>query len=189
MDERNVPADPDAGGSPANGSPSQGVVEDAVVVSDSAEQLAALASERDRLAAEKAEIYDRLLRRQAEFENFRRRVERERGEAIDFGRMEALSAVLPIVDDFERALKVESVDKDYARGMELIYQRLLESLKKLGLEPISAAGQTFDPNLHHAVELVKTEDAADQTVLEEFQKGYQFRGKLLRPAMVKVASR
>jgi molecular chaperone GrpE len=103
--------------------------------------------------------------------------------------MEAINSVLPIVDDFERALKVESADKEYARGMELIYQRLVESMKKIGLEPIPATGQTFDPNLHHAVELVKTEEFEDQIILDEYQKGYQFRGKLLRPAMVKVASR
>ena len=103
--------------------------------------------------------------------------------------MESVRALLPVVDDFERALKIECADKEYARGMDLIYQRLFEALGKLGLEPLAAVGQPFDPNLHHAVEMAQTEDAEDHTVLEEFQRGYNFRGRLLRPSMVKVAVR
>jgi molecular chaperone GrpE len=97
--------------------------------------------------------------------------------------------MLPILDDFERALKVETADRDYAKGVELIYQRMADTLKKLGLEPIETAGQAFDPNLHQAVERVQTEDAEDQAILAEFQRGYNFKGKLLRPAMVRVAVR
>jgi molecular chaperone GrpE len=97
--------------------------------------------------------------------------------------------MLPILDDFERALKVETADRDYAKGIELIYQRMADTLKKLGLEPIETAGQTFDPNLHQAVERVQTEEAEDQVILGEFQRGYNFKGKLLRPAMVRVAVR
>ena len=152
-----------------------------------ADQAAQIASERDQLAAEKADLQDRLLRRMAEFDNFRRRAERERSEYLEFAGMDAVRELLPVVDDFERALKVESADREYAKGIELIYQRLTELLKKLGLEPIAAAGQKFDPNLHHAVEMVQTEDAEDHTVLDEYQRGYNFRGRLLRPAMVKVA--
>jgi molecular chaperone GrpE len=160
---------------------------DSVSIADAAAQLGAALAERDRLAGEKAELTDRLLRRQADFENFRRRVERERAEFLEFAGMESVRAMLPVVDDFERALKVECADKEYARGMELIFQRLSETLKKLGLEPIEAAGQPFDPNHHHAVETVETADAPDHTVLEEYQRGYNFRGRLLRAAMVKVA--
>jgi molecular chaperone GrpE len=82
---------------------------------------------------------------------------------------------------------VETADRDYAKGVELIYQRMLDSLKKMGLEPIETAGKIFDPNLHQAVERVQTDEAEDQTILGEFQRGYNFKGKLLRPAMVKVA--
>ena len=160
---------------------------DSVPAADIAAQLEAVFAERDQLAGEKAELTDRLLRRQAEFDNFRRRVQRERAEMLEFTGMESVNALLPVLDDFERALKVECADKEYTRGMELIYQRLLETLKKLGLEPIEAAGKPFDPNLHHAVETVETADAADHTVLDEYQRGYNFRGKLLRAAMVKVA--
>jgi len=150
-------------------------------------QVAALTAERDRLAAEKAEIYDRLLRRQADFDNFRKRIERDRSDFLQYAGMEFVREILPILDDFERALKVESTDVKYARGVELIYNRLYETLKKMGLEPMDTVGKTFDPNLHQAVERVRTDEVPDQTILEEFQKGYNFKGRLLRPAMVKVA--
>ena len=144
-------------------------------------------TEREQLIKEKNELQDLLLRRQAEFENYRRRMERERSELFEFANMDSVKALLPIIDDFERALKVESADKEYSRGMELIYQRLFESLKKLGLEPISTEGATFDPHIHHAVDMVDTKEHPDQTVLKEYQSGYYFKGRLLRPAMVQVA--
>ncbi len=101
--------------------------------------------------------------------------------------MDLVREILPAVDDFERALKHETTDQEYAKGVELIYQRLAETLKKMGLEKVETAGRRFDPNLHQAVQRVETADAEDQTILDEFQKGYNFRGRLLRPAMVKVA--
>ena len=103
-------------------------------------QLAALAAERDQLAAEKADLQDRLLRARAEFDNARRRAERERSDFLQFAAMDLVRDILPVLDDFERALKVETADRDYAKGVELIYQRLFETLKKLGLEPIETAG-------------------------------------------------
>jgi molecular chaperone GrpE len=146
-----------------------------------------LAAERDRLIAEKNDLQDRLLRRQAEFDNFRRRAEREKTDVLEYANTETVRALLPILDDFERGLKVESNDKEYSRGMELIYSRLSDSLKKLGLEPISCKGLVFDPHIHHAVEMFETDEFEDNTVLEEYQRGYNFKGRLLRPAMVKVA--
>ena len=160
---------------------------DGAPASDSPDPMAALIAERDQLAAEKAELQDRILRSQAEFQNSRKRAEKERYEFAEYASTEAVRALLPVLDDFERALKVESADSEYAKGMELIYQRFFESLKKLGLEPIVSTGQPFDPHIHHAVEMVETEEAADHTVLDEFQRGYNFKGRLLRPAMVKVA--
>jgi molecular chaperone GrpE len=154
---------------------------------DASEPASTLEAERDQLAAEKAALHDLYLRGQAEFQNFRKRVEKERIEFAEYASTEAVRALLPILDDFERALKVESADKEFTKGMELIYQRLYESLKKLGLEPIVSTGQPFDPHIHHAVEMVETDDAADHTVLDEYQRGYNFKGRLLRPAMVKVA--
>jgi molecular chaperone GrpE len=152
-----------------------------------AESLAEVTAERDRLAKEKKEIQELLQRRQAEFENYRRRSERERGEWSDYASMDAIKVLLPVLDDFERALKTETTDKEYARGMEMIYQRLIDSLSKLGLEPISSEVAVFNPHVHHAVEMVDTKDHPDQTILEEYQRGYNFKGRLLRPAMVKVA--
>jgi molecular chaperone GrpE len=149
--------------------------------------IAEIVAERDRLAKEKNELQDLLQRRQAEFENYRRRNERERGELIEYASMDTVKMLLPILDDFERALKVESVDKEYARGMEIIYQRLMEALRKTGLEPIPSDPPLFNPHIHHAVEMIDTKDHPDQTILEEYQRGYQFKGRLLRPAMVKVA--
>ncbi|MBX5494290.1 MAG: nucleotide exchange factor GrpE [Bryobacteraceae bacterium] len=143
--------------------------------------------EKDRLVAENNELQDRLLRLRAEFDNFRKRAERDRAELVEYAAMDVLRPVLPILDDFERALKVETSDKEYAKGMELIYNRTLEIVKKLGLEPIESTGKTFDPYIHHAVEMVETDEADDNTILEEYQRGYNFKGRLLRPAMVKVA--
>lgn len=147
-----------------------------------------LAAECDRLRGEVSDLQDRLLRRQAEFENFRRRNERDRSDFLEYAGMEFVRELLPILDDFERAQKTESSDESYRKGIELIYQRLQDSLKKIGLEPIDVApGTQFDPNLHQAVVRQETEEAPDHTILEEFQRGYNFKGKLLRPAMVKVA--
>lgn len=157
--------------------------------SDLATQLDTVTAERDQLLVEKSEANDRFLRRQAEFENYRRRVEREKADFTQYAASEAVGALLPIVDDFARALKQESADREYVRGMELIYQRLLETLKKLGLEPINSTGQPFDPYVHQAVDRVETSEVEDHTILEEFQSGYNFKGRLLRPAMVKVAVR
>lgn len=154
-----------------------------------AEQLAALAAERDELAAAKASYQDQFLRRTAEFENYRRRVEREKAEFLEYAASEAVTTLLPVLDDFERALRVEHADSEYVRGMEMIYNRLLDTLKKLGLEPISSVGQSFDPYVHQAIDRVETADAEDHTVLEEYQRGYNFKGRLLRPAMVRVAVR
>ena len=147
----------------------------------------ALKTERDQFASEKAELHDRLLRSQAEFQNYRKRVERDRIELMTYAGTDAVRGLLPVLDDFERALKHDSSDLEYVKGMELIYQRLYDQLKKLGLEPIESAGKPFDPHVHHAVEMVETDEAPDHVILDEFQRGYNFKGRLLRPAMVKVA--
>jgi len=156
---------------------------------DLAAQVTALKADRERLAADKAELNDRLLRRQADFDNFRKRAERDRSDFLQFAGMEFARELLPILDDFDRALNVETADANYAKGVGLIYIRMYETLKKMGLEPMDTVGKTFDPNQHQAVERVETDEADDQTILAEFQKGYTFKGKLLRPAMVKVAVR
>ncbi len=152
-----------------------------------ASMLEAVTAERDRLLEEKNELVELLRRRQAEFDNFRKRAEREKSEVLEFAHSDSVRAILPILDDFERALKTPTADKVYARGMDLIYQHFADALKKLGLETITTKGQKFDPHIHHAVDMVETGDVEEQTILDEYQPGYNFRGRLLRPAMVKVA--
>jgi molecular chaperone GrpE len=152
-------------------------------------EIASLTAERDRLAAQQEELENRLLRQRADFDNFRKRQERDRSEFIQFAAMDAVRDLLPVLDDFERALQNESADKEYVKGIELIYQRFLESLRKQGLEPIETAGRIFDPNFHQALDMVETEEAEDHAILQEYQRGYNFKGKLLRPSMVRVAVR
>ncbi len=155
--------------------------------SASGADLSRVTAERDRIAEEKAELQDLLQRRQAEFDNFRRRTERERSEFVQYAGTELIRELLPVVDDFERALQSDPGSKEYAAGVQMIYGRMADTLKKAGLEPIDTAGKIFDPHVHQAVEKVQTSDAADNAILAEFQKGYFFKGKLLRPSMVKVA--
>ncbi len=145
-------------------------------------EVAALKTERD-------ELREILLRRQAEFDNYRKRTERERADYMQFAGMDVARDMLPVLDDFDRALKVECGSPDYAKGVEMIYTRTFDILKKLGLEPIDAVGKAFDPHLHQAIDRFETSDAPDGTVLSEYQRGYNFKGKLLRPSMVRVAVR
>jgi len=161
----------------------------AVAISPDAEAspLLEIAAQRDRLLAENAELNDRLLRRAAEFDNYRKRVEKERQELIDYAANDAVKSLLPVLDNFERALAADGASKEYVRGMELIYNQLFDTLRKLGLEPIDSVGKPFDPYIHHAVEMVESAEADDQTVLADLQKGYHFKGRLLRPSLVKVA--
>jgi molecular chaperone GrpE len=152
-------------------------------------QLAAVTADRDRLAAEKAELEDRFRRAAAEFDNARRRAERDRSDFLQFAAADLVRNLLPVLDDFERALQTETADKEYAKGVEMIYTRFYDALKRIGLEPIDTRGKMFDPNQHEAVQREHTDDAEDQAILGELQRGYNFKGKLLRPAWVKVAVR
>lgn len=153
----------------------------------STDQFAQLRTERDNARTERDDSKELLLRRQAEFDNFRKRTERERSEYLQFAGMETVRELLPVLDDFERALKAEAGSAEYAKGVGMIYSRMAEALKKLGLEPMETVGKPFDPHLHQAIERVETSEAPDNTVLGEFQRGFYFKSKLLRPAMVRVA--
>lgn len=154
---------------------------------DGAAQQPASADPVDELRIERDELRELLLRRQAEFDNFRKRTEKERSEYVQYAGSEIARELLPILDDFDRALKNSGASREYAKGVEMIYGRLYDALKKSGLEPIETEGKMFDPYLHQAVERVESKEAADGTILGEFQRGYNFKGKLLRPSMVKVA--
>jgi molecular chaperone GrpE len=148
-----------------------------------------IAAERDQLLSDKTDLQNALLRHAAEFDNFRKRTERERNDLCEYAAADAVKALLPVLDDFERALKAPTADTDFLKGIELIYQRMFEVLAKLGLQPIEAVGQPFDPNIHHAIEMVQTDEHEDQTVLADLLRGYTFKGRLLRASMVKVAVR
>lgn len=141
------------------------------------------------LEAKLEEADNRYLRLQADFENFRRRSRMDL-EAVEKYRAQSLvTDLLPIIDNFERGLKLE-VDNEQAKsllqGMEMVYRSLLDALKKEGVEPIEAVGKEFDPNLHHAVMQVEDENYDSNIVVEEFQKGYMLKDRVIRPSMVKV---
>ena len=138
------------------------------------------------LRAERDVLYDRLARLQAEFDNARKRAAREQTEFREYAVAEAIKALLPILDSFDRALQTH-VGEESFRGIELINRQFHDALAKLGVRPIPAAGEPFDPYLHQAVEMVDTTEVPDHTVLEELQRGYKFKDRLLRPAMVRVA--
>jgi molecular chaperone GrpE len=144
-------------------------------------------AELQKLKAERDSLLDRLARAQAEFENARRRASKEQQEFRDYAAVDAIKPLLPILDSFERALQVKSEPGDFRSGVELIYKQLQDALAKLGVRAIPAKGEPFDPHVHEAIEMVETSEVADHEVLEELQRGYKIKDRLLRPAMVKVA--
>ena len=145
-------------------------------------------AELQKLRAERDTLLDRLARLQAEFENARKRGLREQQEFREFALADALKTLLPILDSLARALDARHPAKEeFRNGVELIYRQLEDALGKLGLRPIPAKGELFDPHLHEAIEMVDTSEAKDHEVLEELQRGYKLKERLLRPAMVKVA--
>ena len=145
-------------------------------------------AELQKLRAERDTLVDRLARMQAEFDNARKRAAREQQDYREYALSDAVKGLLPTLDSLERALQVGSAEKSELRsGVELIYKQLLDALSKIGLRPIQAKGEMFDPHLHQAIEMVETTEARDHQVLEELQRGYKLKDRLLRPAMVKVA--
>ena len=151
------------------------------------EEASGLAAELQKLKAERDSLLDRLARAQAEFENARRRASKEQQDFRDYAAADAIKALLPVIDSFERALQVKSDPGDFRGGVDLIYKQLQDALAKLGVRAIPAKGEPFDPRVHEAIEMVETSDAPDHEVLEELQRGYKIKDRLLRPAMVKVA--
>ncbi len=142
-----------------------------------------------KLTADLEDLRQTLLRRQADFENYRKRIEKERLEENKRATARVVEALIPIVDGFEHALAAhrEAEYENYRKGFELIYKQLLDNLAKLGVERIEPTGQPFDPHQHQAMDRTETTDKPDGTVLQVFQPGYLFHGRVLRPAMVRVA--
>ncbi len=169
--------------------------EDTANVEQSAEAQAVAAdtakadAEMAKLTADLEELRQTLLRRQADFDNYRKRIEKERFEDSKRATARVIEGLIPVIDGFEHALAAhrEPEYDNYRKGFELIYKQLLENVAKLGVERIDPAGKSFDPHLHQAVDRAETTDHADGTILQVFQPGYVFHGRVLRPAMVRVA--
>lgn len=169
--------------------PADGFEEKSVAAGDPQGSVAAReASELEKLRAERGDLYDRLARQQAEFENYRKRAAKENADYRDFAVSDAARALLPVIDSFSLALKNASANpEDLRKGVELIHKQLQDVLQKLNVERVPAQGEPFDPRVHEAIEVVESDAAPDHHVLEELQPGYRIKGRLLRPAMVKVA--
>lgn len=145
-------------------------------------------SAMEKLKAENAAYLDRLARLQAEFENFRKRNAREQEEFRGYALADALKQFLPILDSLDRALKTDNASaEDFRSGVDLIDRQFHDVLTRLGVEPIAAQGQPFDPGMHQAIQMVDTTDVPDNHVVDELQRGYRIKNRLLRPAMVVVA--
>lgn len=148
---------------------------------------AGLGAEFQKLKAERDSLLDRLARAQAEFDNARKRAIKEQQDFREYAAVDAIKPLMPILDSFDRALQVRSEPGDFRNGVELIYKQLQDVLAKLGVRAIPAKGELFDPHVHEAIEMVETSDVPDHEVVEELQRGYKLKDRLLRPAMVKVA--
>ena len=141
----------------------------------------------ETLREENRQLTDQVLRKQAEMSNLKKRLAREKEDFLQFAAKQTVEALLPILDGFELALANEGGTEGYRKGVDLIYQQLAGTLQRMGLEPVPAKGRIFDPNLHEAVVMVESDQHADQEIIDELQKGYFFKGRLLRPSRVKVA--
>jgi molecular chaperone GrpE len=144
-----------------------------------------------KLATDLEDLRQTLLRRQADFDNYKKRIERERAEDGKRTAARLIESLIPVIDGFEHALAAhrEAEYENYRRGFELIYKQLLENIAKLGAERVDPTGKQFDPHLHQAMDRTETNEHEDGTVLQVFQPGYVFHGRVLRPAMVRVAVR
>ena len=149
-----------------------------------------VSDELEKLAAEKSDLKNTLIRLQADFDNYRKRVERDRHQERHRGAELLVENLLSVLDGFDRAIAAhrDAAHDEYRQGFQLIRKQLLDVLSKQGLQKIETEGKRFDPHFHHAIERVETSEHPDDTILEELQAGYVFHGKVLRPAMVRVAA-
>ena len=143
---------------------------------------------KDPKDAQIEELQDRLKRQMAEFDNFRKRTEKEKSSMYIIGAKDIVEKMLPVVDNFERGLAQAPEGDSFADGMKMIYKQLITTLDELGVKPIEAVGKEFDPNFHNAVMHVEDEEAGENIVVEEFQKGYTYKDFVVRHSMVKVAN-
>lgn len=149
---------------------------------------AALTNEIEKLQAERDQLLDRLARLQAEFDNYRKREARERAEFREYTAGSAMEQFLPVLDNFQLALRSQGSAEQLRSGVELIIRQMEEILRAAGVQAVPTVGTPFDPRHHEALEMVERDDTPDQQVIEEVRRGYKIRDRLLRPAMVRVAS-
>jgi molecular chaperone GrpE len=142
-----------------------------------------------KLQAERDALFDRVARQQAEFDNYRKRVSREQADFRDYAVVDPARSLIQILDSLDLALKAphKGDDSDLRKGIDLIRKQMEEALTKMGARPIPSVGEPFDPHLHEAIEMVETSDVKDNHVIEELQRGYKIKDRLLRPSMVRVA--
>ena len=148
-------------------------------------------NKKDKKDEKIEELTDRLTRQMAEFDNFRKRTEKEKSQMYEIGSKDIIEKILPVVDNFERgiaAVPEEEKSNPFAEGMEKIYKQLMTTLEEIGVKPIEAVGQEFDPDFHNAVMHVEDEEVGENIITEEFQKGYLYRDSVVRHSMVKVAN-
>jgi molecular chaperone GrpE len=146
-------------------------------------------SELSKLKSERDALYERLVRLQAEFDNYRKRQAKEQQDFRDYALTKAIQTLLPILDSLDRALQTQPEGAEFRKGVELIDRQFHDALGKLGVEPIDAKGQAFDPNQHQAVQMVEKEDVPENHVADELQRGYKLKDRLLRPSMVTVSKK
>ena len=176
------------GGETGDGGPDQQATDSVATAQpsvDPQQEIELLKKERDGL-------YDRLLRKQAEFENYRKRIDREKSEFVQFASADLMKELLNALDSFELALKnaaKQSGGQNMLRGFELIYKQIEDTLARFGLKPIESKGKKFDPHFHQAVSTQATDEVEENTIMDEMRKGYLLNGRLLRPAMVSVAAK
>ena len=148
-------------------------------------------NKKDKKDEKIEELTDRLTRQMAEFDNFRKRTDREKSQMYEIGAKDIIEKILPVVDDFERglhAVKEEEKENPFVQGMEMVYKKLMTTLEGVGVKPIEAVGTEFNPDYHNAVMHVEDENFGENIVAEEFQKGYMYRDSVVRHSMVKVAN-
>lgn len=149
------------------------------------------APKKDKKDEQIADLTDKLTRQMAEFDNYRKRTEKEKSAMYEIGAKDVIEKILPIVDNFERGFATvaeEEKENPFVQGMDKVYKQLMTMLEGLGVKPIEALGREFNPDLHHAVMHVEDEEAGENVIVEEFQKGYMYRDSVVRYSMVKVAN-
>lgn len=182
-----VPEDDD----PQNASDAQEAAESGEEAEDSKKKSFFGKKKKDKKDQQIEELTDRVQRQMAEFDNFRKRSEKEKAAMYEIGAKSVVEKILPTIDNFERgfaALTQEQKADPFADGMDKVYRQMMTTLEEIGVKPIEAVGKEFDPNFHNAVMHVEDEEAGENIVVEEFQKGYMYRDSVVRHSMVKVAN-